>query len=86
MESIQDRQITDQQKLEYYQKILKRITVDLFTKKITITEFTKNFDEYSMAVEYYRKKLNQPCLFENTSVNDSHADAIELLRIANIYS
>ncbi len=63
---------TDEQKLNYCEDKLRKVTINLFNKTITGEEFTILFGKYSKCVQYYRKKLNKSDLFKNNEDVDGN--------------
>ena len=71
--------MTDNEKLECYERKMKQVTIDLFSKKITSEEFAKKFDKYCFVVNYYRKKLNKLDLFENNNTDNNPDEQLQIV-------
>ncbi len=65
---------TDEEKLNYCENKLKKITNDFVSHKINSEEFNQSFIKYGSLVEFFRKKLNKPQLFKNDEDFEDNED------------
>jgi len=77
------KDLSDKEKLQYLEERMKKVTIDLFTKKITANEFEEKFNLYCNAVSHLRKTLNMPDLFDelNEKYKDTNDDPDTLYQI-----